>query len=189
MSIESILTAAVYRACLGNMPTPLPPRYRHLSDDQLVAVHAYTRDASYNSYADLNYQLRNRNIAAHQFPLVQAINSAIGAIVKDRAAPVYFRYTELAPEQKEGIYSEGSVSSHVFFTSVSEVNANFIDPDCNVLLRIIPADAARPAYIADISKFPEEKEYLYPPFIFFQVLQVTKLDRDKFEIFLLERPL
>jgi hypothetical protein len=189
MSIESILTAAVYRAYLRNIPVPLPSRYQSLSNDELVAVHAYTTDASYNSYADLNYQLRNKSIAAHQFPLIQAISSAIGTIEKDRYAPVYFRYTELGAEQIESIYAVGSIASHHFFTSVSEANANFIGPACNVLLRVIPADEVTPAYIADISKFPNEKEYLYPPNIFFHVLQVTKLERNTFEIFLLERPL
>jgi len=187
MSLKTIL--ADYESYLQKIPRPVDLRYKSLSDDQLVAVYAYTTDAVYNSYADINYDLRNHSISPDHFKLCQLINSSIGAILKDKSASMYYRYTALSASQVKDIYTVGKISGHIFFTSVSEVNANFIDRKCNVLLRIIPHSTVVPAYIAEISKFPHEKEYLYPPHTYFEVLQAAQLGTDKFEIFLLERPL
>jgi len=189
MSIKTTLTPSIYNFYRKKIPSPLAARYANLNDDQLVAIFAYTTNATYNSYKDINYQLRSQNISPEHFEFVQAINSAIGSIKKDRSAGIYYRYTTLSRAQVKSIYTKGRITSHTFFTSVSEKNANFIDPKCNVLLRITPDPTIVPAYIAEISRFPDEKEYLFPPNTFFEVLQVTDLGSDTFEVVLLERPL
>lgn len=186
-TVRDVLSAERYADYLGRKPRPLQERYKALSDDQIVAVYAYTTDEERNSYADINCELLGRNIDSGRFSLVQAINAAINSIEKDRSAEIYYRYTRLKPEQVERFYTPKRIACHSFFTSVSARNANFIADDCNVLVRVLPGSAIRPAYIAGLSNAPYEEEYLYPPNSYFQVLQVIQLADNAFDIALLER--
>lgn len=187
MSIEALLTTKTYKAYLRKKPNPLAQRYSALSDDEFVAIHAYTTEAPENSYADINSQFREKSIDATKWELIKQINGAIKEIAKDNSKSIYFRYTSLNKSEVEKIYKTGFISLHTFFTSVSGINKNFIGPKCNVLLKIQPDTAINPAYIAEISNFPEEEEYLYGPNTYFEVLQVTEITTDEFEISLMER--
>ena len=190
MSVENVLTAGVYQQYLSQYKKPRFDRYQRLSDDEAVVIYAYTTDDDINSYKDLNYQLRERSIEADKFILVEAIVNGISSIEKDISSSQYFRFTALSFDDIKKIYSVGHIATHTFFTSVSEEARNFIGGDCNVFISINPdSKKITPAYIGDISNFPEEKEYLFPPNTYFHVLQVLEADDGNFDILLQERPL
>lgn len=188
MSIQTLITQGLYSGLLAKKPKPIDGRYTDLTDDHFVSLHIYTTEDKNFSYHAINKQLRSASINEQQWQLIEKIHEAINLIKRDVSREFYYRYIWLDPEKVNEVYETGNIAAHNFFTSVSGKNKNFVSEDCNVLIRIHrnKEDKAIPAFIADISHYPDEDEFLYQANSYFEVLQVDQSDDQTFEVYVME---
>lgn len=149
--------------------------YEHLNFEEALALYCYTkRKEGFHSYFEVNSQSRSGVISPETDWSIECIASAISKIKKTKRLDAYHRYIS-SQGCIENIYREKCYSKNHGFTSVSGVNENRINPDFDVYICFSASskEEIAPGYVAPLSCYSDEEEYIYLQGVKFLVQKVV----------------